>query len=114
MSPPAHRPRSPAPSRITTAIVESVSKRWSAASTPSDISYVIALSAFGRFNRTTPAAPSRRTIRSPSVVPSAAAAVIAHPLLSSPLPQGEREGQRGPSSRTLDHLPRHDQPHDLI
>src|ERR1700721_2476549 len=114
MSPPAHRPRSPAPSSITTATAGSVSKRSSAASMPSDISYVIALIAFGRFNRMIPAEPSRRTIRSPSVAVTAADAVIAHRPLSFPLPLREREKSAAPSSRTLDHLTRHDQPHDLV
>src|ERR1700722_8147850 len=57
MSPPAHRPRSPAPSSIATATAGSDSKRSSAASMPSDISYVIALISFGRFSRTIPAPP---------------------------------------------------------
>src|SRR5581483_4720503 len=82
----------------------------------------MALSALGRFRRMIPAAPSRRTIRSPSASAAAADAVIARPPLSFPLPLRvssrlplrEREKQHGPSSRALDHFAGHDQPHDLV
>ena len=90
MSPPAQRPRSPAPSSRITATAGSASNASSALSMSRNISSVTALIAFGRFRRRMPAEPSRRAIRSPS-----ATVTCRH---------------RAPSIS----LARHDQPHDFV
>src|SRR5688500_13890618 len=92
MSPPAQKPRRPAPSRITVATAGLASNSSSACPIPRIIASVSALSAAGRFSVILPARPSRRTISSlPAAVSMRA---------GSALPAEERAG--------------HDQPHDFV
>ena len=59
MSPPAENARSPSALMITRVTAASVFHASSCRASAHTMSYVTALSAFGRFNVTTPAAPRR-------------------------------------------------------
>ncbi|CAO5155353.1 hypothetical protein FAIPA1_190012 [Frankia sp. AiPs1] len=103
MSPPAHRPRSPAPSSRTTVTPGSFAQSASASSSRPTMAVVRALMAFGRFRLsrpTCPRTPSRRTstsgcgcdVPAPAGVPAAPVVPsVVKPLRGVPIGEEDAE-----------------------